>query len=817
MKKGVLLLAFLLVGFLSFGQTFQWAYGIGGNFTEVGSGIAIDANSNIITAGNFWGFMDFDPDPSATFMLTSNGSHDIYISKSDSNGNFQWAKSLGGTGYDRALDLVIDDVGNIIITGFFRGLVDFDPGVGTNYLNSAVDGESYVLKLDHNGNFLWAKSFGGTGGRSVTRNINGDIIVAGHFSDTADFDPGPGISNLATNGLEDIFILRIDSIGNFIWAKGFGGISNDNVNTVLTDSIGNSYCAGIFLDSADFDPGGGVVQLISNGMFDGFINKLDSNGNLVWVKSFGGSSSDYCYDICLGTDDNIVATGFYTGAVDFDPSPSTHILTAANGGAYILKINSSGIFIWAKNFVGGVGRSVAIDNSLSIYTLCGYSGLVDMDPGISTFYTTNSVAGGDFVSKLDSNGSFISGRSYDNGGAIDIITGSPNMYYLQGLYSVATNFNPGPTSFILNPIGGTSDIFVAKFQSCNNPSYDTIISIGCDTSINGILYSRSGVYVQLFVNFQGCDSFLTLDLTILNSNDTLSYTSCDSLALNGQTFTSSGSYTQVLTNANGCDSTLTINLTLNNTTYSVDTIGGCDSVTVNNQTYNASGQYTQILTNASGCDSILTLNIGVLNSPTNSFSYTACDSLIVYGQTYTTSGTYLHVLPNPNACDTMVTLNLTINPSPMAMASANGLVLSAGQTGGTYQWINCNPYQIIAGATNQTYTATANGDYAVIVTQNGCSDTSNCISFTNVGIDVISLNRILVRPNPIESLITISSTNNLKNANLQILNSIGQVVYRNQNISGTQIELDISKFANGLYILEVIEDKNVSRVKVMKR
>jgi len=271
-------------------------------------------------------------------------------------------------------------------------------------------------------------------------------------------------------------------------------------------------------------------------------------------------------------------------------------------------------------------------------------------------------------------------------------------------------------------------------------------------TLNGQTYTQSGTYTQFFTNAQGCDSTLTLNLTINQpSSSAQTQTACASYTLNGQTYTQSGVYTQLLNNVQGCDSTLTLNLTVNQPTSSVQTQSACTSYTLNGQTYTQSGAYTQLLSNVHGCDSTITLNL-TINQPSSSVqTQSACTSYTLNGQTYTQSGAFTQLLNNVHGCDSTITLNLTILPMPSVAVTLSSGVLSANQQNETYQWLDCNNnYSPISGASQNTFTPLITGNYAVQISLNNCVDTSAC-TFVQVGSSGIQENFLQtdkIYPNP---------------------------------------------------------------------
>ncbi|HET6991336.1 MAG TPA: SBBP repeat-containing protein, partial [Bacteroidia bacterium] len=304
---------------------------LGGTSSEIGFSIAFDQEGNVYTTGLFQGSGDFDPGAGA-FILSAVGGNDVFISKLDSAGNFLWAKAMGSTSDDRATSIATDPSGNVYTTGYFEGTMDFDPGAGTFNLTAGLD-DAFISKLDSSGNFIWVKQIGSTsldGGRAITIDAWGNIYTAGEFEGTVDFDPGTGTYNLIAYSLAyDAFILKLDSAGNFVWAKQLGGTSVDVINAIAVDGPGNVYTTGVFFGTSDFDPGASTFNLTPSGGEDLFISKLDSAGNFVWAGQIGGSSNDIGASLILDSADNIYVAGYFLGICDFDPAPGIFNLTSA--------------------------------------------------------------------------------------------------------------------------------------------------------------------------------------------------------------------------------------------------------------------------------------------------------------------------------------------------------------------------------------------------------------------------------------------------------------------------------------------------------
>jgi hypothetical protein len=272
-----------------------------------------------------------------------------------------WAKQLGGTSVDYGLSNAVDASGNVYTTGNFNGTADFDPGAGTYNLTpaSAVNDDIFISKLDASGNFVWAKRLGGTSidnVASISVDASGYVYTTGNFKGTVDFDPGAGTYNLssASAGNDDIFISKLDTSGNFVWAKQLGGTSSDVGQSITVDPAGSGdvYTTGSFYGTADFDPGAGTYNLTSTGGSDIFISKLDATGNFVWAKQMGGNGTATGTSIAIdpaGSGD-IYTTGVFDGTADFDPGAGTYSLTYAGGfDIFISKLDASGNFVWVTD------------------------------------------------------------------------------------------------------------------------------------------------------------------------------------------------------------------------------------------------------------------------------------------------------------------------------------------------------------------------------------------------------------------------------------------------------------------------------------
>ena len=442
-----LLIALVLVSQYSIAQTLEWGTTIGGSETEHARKVKTDANGNVYLTGYFSGTTDFDPSAN-TFELTSNGEEDIFIQKLDTNGDFIWAKSIGGTSYDQATSLDVDNSGNVLVTGFFAG--------------------------------------------------------------TADFDPGTGVFNISSHGDRDMFIVKLSTNGDLLWATAIGGNLWDLGNRVVTDESGNVFVVGVFQETVDFDPGSGVFNVTSSSPADSFILKLDSQGNFGWVKTLDGNDQDSSTNvrsISLNSDGSIIVSGIFQGTMDVNPGAPLDLRTS-NGyfDSFVVQLDNAGNFSWG-NTHGNEEPSDDVwaansDTEGNVYVTGHFQGAVDFDPGPDEFLLTplnesNNV----YLQKLDTNGNLVwvhivgESSNFAFARAYDMTVDEFDNPVVLIKFSGTLDFNPGPNEKMLTSFGGY-DIAIVKL----NPAGDfkwaghmggegSNLGLGIHSDGNGNLYT----------------------------------------------------------------------------------------------------------------------------------------------------------------------------------------------------------------------------------------------------------------------------------------------------------------------------------------
>lgn len=433
------------------------------------------------------------------------------------------------------------------------------------------------------------------------------------------------------------------------------------------------------------------------------------------------------------------------------------------------------------------------------------------------------------------------------------------------------------TENFLNAAG--CDSIITYNVSINNPSASTqtISQCGSFDTGNGNTYTNSGTYTETLTNSVGCDSVVTWNVTILQpSSFNISPSICAAsyTAPNGQVYTQNGNYTIVIPNAAGCDSTISINLTLTNLNADVTVIGNsiaasyagasyqwidcnnnnlpiagatsqnftataigsyaviltqngctaqsactvisslctgssasiietvCDTYTApSGAVYTSSGVYTDVIPNATGCDSTLTINLVVYNSSSETIAVSVANSYqAANGSVYLSDTILTESFVNAEGCDSTLTINVTVVPVNTAVTSSGAVLTAVSSSGATYQWVDCdNNYAAVSGEISPTFTATLSGNYAVIVTINGVSDTSDCYPVSTVGIRSMysSSTMLSAYPNPVQDFLYIQ----LQEPTLIEVYTLTGILVAREELS-SYVPLHVEAYSSGVYLIK---------------
>lgn len=518
-KKAWTSIVFVALINITNAQNFSWALSNGSSGNEYGWKNASDIFGNTYIIGSFNATTDLDPGPSI-YTLTPIGSYDLFILKLDATGNFLWATAMGGPSSDSGGGICLDPTGNVLITGTFQGLVDFDPGPGI-YNLTASGSDIFVCKLDANGNFVWAGKMGGSNGDSgygITVDSFSNVYTTGFFSSTfADFDPGAGTANLTPIGMSDIFISKLDMNGNYVWVRRIGGSNLETAGSITVDTGGNIYAAGTFSSSSiDFDPGPGIYTLSNSGGNDAFILKLDASGNFVWAGVMGGSNDDAGVQTRLDPSGNVYIIGNFSSVnADFNPGVGTFTLSSLGfTDIFICKLDASGNFIWVKQLGGSLtenGQSIFADASGYVYTTGSFQGTADFDPTAGTNNLSSNGMNDIFINILDPSGNFywagqIGGANDDVGYSI-IATPIGEVYTSGSFASVNTDFDCGGGTYTLSSLGN-GDIFIHKMSGAPSAAKEN------PPKKNYLIYPNPTSNVLLISNEE--NNFQNSELEVIN-------------------------------------------------------------------------------------------------------------------------------------------------------------------------------------------------------------------------------------------------------------------------------------------------------------
>jgi len=258
----------------------NWVYHTSGEYNSYikGQKLVVDNSGSIYATGWFRDSIAFDPNDSISTLIGL-GFSDIFILKLSSLGNLEWVQAIGSNyqfANEQGAGIVLDNTSSIYITGTFRGIVDFDNGPAINQLYSNTSESPFILKLDTNGAYIWAKcllsSYLGRG-TDLELDCANNIVICGMFQGTIDFDPSANNLN-ATSAVRDGFIGKYSNNGNLMWAYKVGGVSNDEYISVIRDSDWNFYSSGYFYNEVDFDPSGNTDLHNANSSLSGvFLQK----------------------------------------------------------------------------------------------------------------------------------------------------------------------------------------------------------------------------------------------------------------------------------------------------------------------------------------------------------------------------------------------------------------------------------------------------------------------------------------------------------------------------------------------------------------
>lgn len=432
-----------------------WYHVFGTLGGERGLSVFTDSSDNVYVSGRHNSTVDFDPGLGVYNLSPTTGESFGFLASYAPNGDFRWARSLPGY-LDSSVEedeISYDPSGYILISDRFINTMDFDPGPGTFVMTPTSTSDMYVLKLDLNGDFIWAKQIEGAVQQvpSIKVHSSGNIFVTGYYSGTIDLDPGPAVQSETALGFWDGFVIKLNSSGDFVFGRTFGGTDRDEPKEVDIDDQQNIYISGLFRGTADFDPGLGVQNFTSEGDRDPYLLKLDANGGFEWFHNYGGYIEDRKIAVDTDPSGNIYLTGWFYDTLDFEPGPgTTNLIKTGNGtDIFISKLTSNGGLAWVKTFHStDVNYGTAIHYAPSSnFFVCGtYDQTVDFNPGYGNAIYTSTGSQDGFNLKFS--------QCYQSNPVPD----SVSLADITGICSVDSIPAPTATENCLGAITGTPDV-----------------------------------------------------------------------------------------------------------------------------------------------------------------------------------------------------------------------------------------------------------------------------------------------------------------------------------------------------------------------
>lgn len=648
MRKVLFLIAPLLYfGLTVNGQNFTiaWQNTIGGSSEDKLTTMDTTSDGGYILGG-------YSSSPVSSDVTEASVSTDFWVVKMAADGSVTWQNMINADNLDYLQSIHQTMDGGYIVGGTTDSDMGLDKSENTIGLH-----DYWVIKLDGSGDIVWENTIGGTGDDYLLEAIQtaeGGYMIGGWSASGISGD-----RTLPTQGLNDIWMLKLNAAGTISWQKNYGGSVQETVHDFFQTSDG-----GYVLGGSTNSPVSGDLWETTNGGNDFWVLKLNDLGTIQWARTIGGADDDGLNEIHETSDGGFITGGYSHSDISGDKTEDSRGFS----DYWAVKLSSAGQVIWDKTIGGDDYESI---NSLKPTMDGGYILGGQSQSGISGDKTEATRGSWDYwVIKLDSMSDIEWQRT----------------------------------------LGGSSWDYCKEIIQINSNSY---LLAG---------YSASNISGEKMENSLGLEDFWMIEIECAPSTHTLTENACDSY------ISPSGNYTWL-----------------------------------------NSGIYTDILTNANGCDSI-------------------------------------------------ITINLTVDSVDVSVTQSGNLLQANAFGGANYQWVDCdNNFSTILTEVNQFFTATNNGNYAVIIWQNGCIDTSTCYSVTSIGMnESYELpGNIQLYPNPTEGTFTLDLGDVKKAVSVEITNAMGQLIYSRLLATERSILLHLNQPA-GVYFVRIISCERTTVIKLIR-
>ncbi|NNC96031.1 MAG: T9SS type A sorting domain-containing protein [Chitinophagales bacterium] len=756
-------------------------------------------------------------------------------------------------------------------------------GAPYNFGTGAESGHVRVYKIISGswikqGNDINGEAGGDHAGSSVSISGDGNRLIMGSPQNGASLQGSARVfefngsnwikigSDIDGDNANDLFGTSV-SISNdgstvAIGAPGYDGVAGSNTGLVkiFEDSSGVWVQKGINLEGrSSLDNFGKSVSLNADGSIiasgatqipfgtdSSFVRVLEYNGSS-WVRigkdiegEVAGDQSGFSVE--LNYTGNVVAIGSVKSDVNGADAGQLRVFqnnignwgrtaniingeAASNQAGFSVSLNADGdtVSMGAPFNNGGAMQS----GHTRVYetSICFITGSV-INPEVCYNYTVPS---GD---ETYNTSGIYEDTLINKGGCDSIITIDLTVNYSGSatIFSVVCQSYISPSGKFYNTSGIYQDTiatqkgcdsFITINLTVNYVSYDSQTISACDSfELPSGKYTvfNSGVYPDTILNTKGCDSILMFFINVKSSSTRLiSDTSCNKyISPSGKhTYYSSGTYSDTIQNLEGCDSIITIDLVIHyNSSATIDPVS-CDSyVTPSGKSvYNSNGTYVDTISNRYGCDSILTINLTIKSSTSDTIVDTSCHKYIgPSGKAFNKSGSFTDTIANSRGCDSVLHLELTIKTVEDSVIQIGNTLMAVAENA-IYKWLDCNDsFSIIEGKEQQTYTISSSGGYSVIVEENGCIDTSDCIWAIKVGIVENGFGESFkIYPNPTKDkfYVALGETEAEITVSLRALNGrlLSQEVFQNTDLVEFYLDQPV-----GIYIVEISNKAGLTAV-----
>jgi len=379
----------------AFAQDLNWYHRFNCSNSISFYGLNADTSGHLYLGGFFKGNCDFDLGPSEYWLSTGARSH-LYVEKMRSDGTMLWVREWEGDGLDTfSIVLGFDKYGNTYLQGRFTDSVDFDPGPGEYWMQPTSAMSNFLLKLDHEGQFAWAiqQPFFAV---APVADHEGNVWLAAEFNGAIDADPGPGVFPLQALPFgSTTALVKLDSAGKFVWATALGRVWPEGI---AIDLAGNFYLRGAFRGTVDLDPGLGVFELTSGSPSseDRLNLKLNSAGQFVWASHTARGGTFYFGGMEVDAQEQVYMSTQIIGTCDVDPGPGVLILDASINDILVMKLDAMGNLAWA-NHLKNPSLETVLDLKLDAQANCYVTGYLnqdaDMDPSPAVVISPNNRGG----------------------------------------------------------------------------------------------------------------------------------------------------------------------------------------------------------------------------------------------------------------------------------------------------------------------------------------------------------------------------------------------------------------------------------------